>query len=89
MGTGINMATYVHNRTITEVLEGLTLYEARCGMEPGVTHFRAPCAIEEQYAKLKKLDNRVSMYFSAGTSMTEAVTGPGIQKDESSLVQRC
>ena len=57
-------AAYVHNRTPTKVLKGLTPFEARYGMEPDLAHLRAfgaPCSIVEPLEKLQKLDDRARM----------------------------
>jgi transposase InsO family protein len=62
-------ATYVHNRTPTKALGGLTPFEVLYGMKPDVRDLRAfgaPCAVVEPSEKLKKLDDRASMCFFVG-----------------------
>jgi len=62
-------AAYVHNRTPTRALEGLTPFEARYETKPDLAHLRAfgaPCSIVEPLVKLKKLDERARMCFFVG-----------------------
>ena len=64
-----NTATYVHNRTPTRALGGVTPYEAHYRVKPKVEHLRAfgaPCASVEPQHNLKKLDDRASMCFFMG-----------------------
>ena len=60
---------YVHNRTPTKALKGLTPFEVRYEMKPDLAHLRAfgaPCSIVEPLEKLKKLDDRAKMCFFVG-----------------------
>jgi len=59
-------AAYVHNRTPTRVLKGLTPFEVRYGAKPDLAHLRAfgaPCSIVEP---LEKPDDRATMCFFVG-----------------------
>jgi hypothetical protein len=62
-------ATYVHNRTPTKVLGGLTLFEVLYGMKPDVRDlcaFGVLCAVIKPSKKLKKLDDHAMMCFFVG-----------------------
>ena len=62
-------ATYVHNRTPTTALGGLTPYEVLYETRPNISDLRAfgaPCAIVQPAVKLKKLDDRTNMCFFLG-----------------------
>ena len=64
-----NTMTYVHNRTPTRALDGLTPYEVLHGTKPKIADlpaFGTPCAIVEPAAKLRKLDDRVIMCYIVG-----------------------
>ena len=64
-----NTASYVYNRTPTEVLKGLIPFEARYGAEPDLAHLRAfgaPCSIVEPLEKLRKLDDQASICYFVG-----------------------
>ena len=57
-------AAYVHNRTPTKVLKGLTPFEVCYGAEPDLAHlqaFRALCSIVKPLVKLQKLDDWARM----------------------------
>jgi len=59
-------AAYVHNRTPTRVLKGLTPFEVRYGAKPDLAHLRAfgaPCSI---VGPLEKLDDQARMCFFVG-----------------------
>ena len=62
-------AMYMHNRTLTKALDGLTPYEVLHGMKPDLANlcaFGILCAIVEPAAKLKKLDDQARMCFVMG-----------------------
>ena len=64
-----NTATYMHNRTPTRALGGLTPYEVLYETKPNISDlwaFGTPCAIVQPVVKLKKLDNRANMCFFLG-----------------------
>ena len=76
-----NTVTYVHNRTPTRALGGVTPYEARYSAKPKVEHlcaFGAPCTIIEPQHNLKKLDDRAVCASSWATSTVVVVIGSGI-----------
>lgn len=56
-------AAYVHNRTPTRMLKGLTPSEARHEIEPDLCAFGAPCSIIEPLENLKELDDRANVCF--------------------------
>ena len=59
-------AAYVHNRTPTRVLKGLTPFEVRYRVKPDLAHMRAfgaPCSIVKP---LEKRDDRARMCFFVG-----------------------
>ena len=60
---------YVHNRTPTKALGGLTLYEVLYGVKPDVSHLRAfgaPCAVVEPSELVRKLDDQSRMCLFVG-----------------------
>ena len=68
-GEAYMSAAYVHNRTPTNVLKGLTPFEMRYGAEPDLAHLRAfgaLCSVVDPLVKLKKLDDHARMCFFVG-----------------------
>ena len=64
-----NTVTDLHNRMLTRVLGGHTLYEVLYGMKSDISHlctFRVPCTIIEPKEWLKKLDDSMTMCFFMG-----------------------